>query len=122
MDQLRPLRAEQPQTAAAHCAEMPFGGAAVGAFFAWVFHLRVVDRDVLATLYLERRRVAAEVDRVTAAALGFAADRAVAALIRVGMGAGQTERDRAAVAGAFEVHDGGLRLAGMVRVSLEELW
>jgi hypothetical protein len=85
---------------------MPFGCAAMGTFVTFVLHLRVVDADVLAPLNLEAGRVATQVDRVTATALGLAADRAVAALIGIGMGAGQAEGDGAAVARAFEVHEG----------------
>ena len=87
---------------------MPLGGAAVGAFIAFVLESCVINRDVLATAHLQAAGIATEVDRITATALGLAADRAVAALIRVGVGAGQTERHRAAMAGTFELH-GNLR-------------
>ncbi|CAI8848691.1 hypothetical protein EMIT051CA3_21010 [Pseudomonas chlororaphis] len=104
MDQLRPLRAEQPQPGAAAAAEMPFGAAAPGAFARFP-EQRVVDRDVLAAADFQAGGIAAEVDRIPAAALGLAADRAVAALIRVGVGAVQAEVDSAAMAGTFELHD-----------------
>ena len=83
---------------------MPFGSAAVGAFVAVVLQPRVVDRDMLSTAHFQAGGIASDVNRITATALGFAADRAVAWLVRVGMGAGQAERNRAAVAGAFEMH------------------
>src|SRR5471030_603604 len=83
---------------------MPLGGTAVGALIAFVLEPRMVDRDVLAPVNLEAFGIATEVDRVTATALGLAADRAIAALVRVGVDAGQTERHRAAMAGTFELH------------------
>ena len=87
MDQLRPFRAEQPQSRTAKGAEMPFGAAGVRPFIAFSLEACMVNRDVLATAHLEALGIAAEIDRITAAALSLAADRAVATLIRVGMGA-----------------------------------
>ncbi|MCY1248494.1 hypothetical protein D9M72_619320 [compost metagenome] len=83
---------------------MPLGTAAVGALLAFALEQRMVDRDVLAPAHLEAMGVTGNIDRITATALGLAADRAVAALIGVGVGAGQVERHRAAMAGAFEMH------------------
>ncbi len=64
----------------------------------------MVGRNVFAALNLQALRIPREVDRITAAALGLAANRAVAALVGVGVLAGQAERDRAAMAGSFKVH------------------
>ncbi|MNG08822.1 hypothetical protein D3C84_922070 [compost metagenome] len=80
---------------------MPFGAAAVGAIIAFVLEPRMIDRDVLATVNLQASGIASQVDRKTATALGLATDRAVAALIRVGVGTVEGERHRAAVAGSF---------------------
>ncbi|MNN84436.1 hypothetical protein D3C81_2015980 [compost metagenome] len=87
---------------------MPFGTAAVGTLFAFALEQGMVNSDVLAPANFEAVGITGNIDRKTATALGLAADRAVAALIRVGVGAVQAERDRAAMAGAFEMH-GGLR-------------
>src|SRR5690349_20550293 len=103
MNQFRPLRAEQPQARAADRTEMPLGAAAVGAFVAFFLEPRMVNRDVLAPAHLEAGGIATEVDRIAATALGLAADRAVATLVRVGVGAGQAERHRAAMAGTLEL-------------------
>ena len=70
---------------------MPFGTAAVGALVAFFLESCMVDRDVLAATHLETLRVAAQVDGKATAALGLAADLAIAALVRVGVGAGQAE-------------------------------
>ncbi|MNN27163.1 hypothetical protein D3C81_1406900 [compost metagenome] len=83
----------------------------MGAFVAVFLEPRMVNRDVFASTNLEAGGIATEVDRIAATALGLAADRAVAALVRVGVGAVQTERHRAAMAGTFELH-GSLRLSG----------
>jgi hypothetical protein len=89
---------------------MPFGAAAVGAFIPVILEPRMIDRDVLATAYLQAPRIAPQVYRKAASTLGLATDRAVAALIRVGVGAVEAERHRAAMAGSFELHEN-LRLA-----------
>jgi hypothetical protein len=88
---------------------MSLGTAAVRAFLAFAFEQRMVNRNILAPTYFQAVGITGNVDRITATALGLAANRAVAALIRVGVGAGQAERHRAAMAGTFEVH-GDLRL------------
>src|SRR5688572_23766475 len=75
MDQIWPFGTEQPQPRAAQRAEMPLGGAATGALVAVVLEPRMVNRDVLATAYFQAGGIAPEVDRITAAALGLAADR-----------------------------------------------
>ena len=51
-----------------------------------------------------RFKVGYEVDRITATALGLAADRAIATLVRVRVGAGEAERHGAAMAGSFKLH------------------
>jgi hypothetical protein len=51
----------------------------------------MVDADVLAAFDLERVVVAAEIDRKAAAARGLAADRAVAEVERIGVGASGVE-------------------------------
>ncbi|MNR14305.1 hypothetical protein D3C85_1307750 [compost metagenome] len=89
---------------------MPLGRAAVGALVVLFLEPRMVNRDVFAPANLEAGGIATEVDRIAATALGLAADRAVAALVRVGVGAGQAERHCAAMAGTFELH-GSLRLS-----------
>nr|GFC59220.1 hypothetical protein [Tanacetum cinerariifolium] len=102
MDQLRPFRAEQPQAAATLLAEVSLCAAGVNVMVVFVAHLRVVDRNAVFASDLETFRVATQVDRVAATALGLAADRAVATLIGVGMSARQAELDCAAMAGTFQ--------------------
>lgn len=80
---------------------MSFGGAGVGTAGALRLEFGVVDRNLFAPVHLQALGVAAQVDRITAAALSLAADRAVATLVRVGVGAVQAEGDSAAVAGPF---------------------
>nr|GEY19842.1 chemoreceptor McpA-like [Tanacetum cinerariifolium] len=105
MDQFGPLRAEQPQSAAALLAEMPLGAAGMGLMVVCVAHFGVIDGDAVFAFYIEALGVAAKVDCVAAATLGLAADGAVAALIGIGMRAAQAELNGAAMAGTFQMHD-----------------
>src|SRR5690606_11357720 len=82
---------------------MALGLARMGAFAGYA-DLGVVDADVVLALYLQRFRIAADIDRITAAALRLAADRTVAALIGNGGGAVQRKLHSAAMTGAFELH------------------
>ena len=68
---------------------------------------RVIAAEVLLAAHLQRRRGAAEVDRVAAAARRLAADRAVAVHERHGAVRFEAEAHGAAMAGAFEVHGRG---------------
>ena len=92
MHQLGPFRAEQPQAAATSMTKMPFGTAGTA-----VRHLRVVHGDVFPSGDGQRRGVTTEVDGVTTPALGLAADRAIAALVRDRVGTFEFEANRAAM-------------------------
>src|SRR4051812_16782441 len=64
----------------------------------------VPDADGAAALHLQARRVAHDVDRISAAAGALAANGAIAALIGVGGVAVERETHRAAAARAFKTH------------------
>ena len=81
--QFRPFRAEQPQHGAAVLAEVALAGGAMGGFVAGVLEAGVVDAGALAPLDFQGLGVGGEVDGVTATALYFAADAAVAVLVRI---------------------------------------
>src|SRR5262249_47982220 len=98
MHEFRPVFIPHPQGRAAMPAETSFGRA-----FLAVDH-RVPCADGAAALDFQRREIAHDVDGVTAAAGALAADRAVAALVRVGGVAVEREFDGAAAARAFETH------------------
>src|SRR5215471_6268969 len=98
MHQLRPLLITDPQRRAAALAVMPVGRAfmAVDRCIpyperAFAFHFKSVG-------------YAHDIDRVSAPTCALAADRAIAALIRVRRVAVDAEADRAAATGAFETH------------------
>jgi len=77
MHQLRPLRIEQPQRAAAARAEVTAAGADA-ALAVVLANAGAVYAQMLAALDLQRVGAGAEVDRKAAATGGLAADRAVA--------------------------------------------
>jgi len=97
-------RIVQPQRAAAAAAKVALAGAGVDAFFTFALEPRVIYADVLGALDLEAMEVAAQVDGITAAALGLAADGAIAALVRVGRVAIERKANCAAMAGSFKFH------------------
>ena len=106
MHQVGPGWIIEPQRAAAAAAKVALAGAGVDALFAFALEAGVIDADVIGALDLEAVKVAAEVDRISAAALRFAADRAIAALVRVGRVAVEREADGAAFTGALGVGAG----------------
>src|SRR5690606_15016838 len=83
---------------------MALGAAAAHATGAGLAQLGVIDRDMFAPAHLQTARIAGQIDRVAASALRLATDRAITALIRIGMGAGERERHCAAVTRTFELH------------------
>src|SRR5205823_14502972 len=102
---LRPPRIRDPERAAALGAEM---AARLGERLALGFSLgdhRSINAYVFLALDLERLGLAHDVDGVTAAACRLAADRAVAAHVRIRCGRPDGELDRPAMAGTFEQHD-----------------
>src|SRR5690606_12623265 len=103
VDQLRPLRVVQPEPAAASTAEVPLAAAGLDTAVG-LFDPRVVHRNRFAPADLQATGVAAQIDGVAATALGLATDRAITALIRIRLGAVQTEAYRATMAGTFKLH------------------
>src|SRR5690349_4735146 len=102
MHQLRPGRIVEPQRRAAFLAKIAFAGRHLAARPLVVLDLGPVDPDRALALHLQRLVDAGEVDRVTAAALLLAADRAVAEHEGGGRVAFDLESRRAAAAGPFE--------------------
>src|SRR5215510_6931812 len=104
MHETGPMGVPQPQRTAATLAEVPARRAAGDAPRVFVAHARAVDGNVLSAGDLERPVVAGEIDAVSARAGRLAADRAIAAHVRIRVRRLQAELDGAAVAGAFEFH------------------
>jgi len=85
MYEVGPVRAPQPQSAAASLAE-----AALGVTFAQRVHSTVSDSrpvhfNMFFAFHVQRIEVSAQVDGVSAAAIGFTADGAIAKIKWVGM-------------------------------------
>src|ERR1700739_3273767 len=98
MHQVRPLLIADPEWCAAALAVMPVGRA-----------FTAVDRCIPQperpfAFHFKSLGDAHYIDRVSAAARALAADRAIAALIRVRRVAVDAEADGAAATGAFETH------------------
>src|SRR5215831_10855737 len=96
--QLRPLLITDPERRAAVLAVMPVGRAFMAVDWcipyperAFAFHFKAVGS-------------AHDIDRVPTATRTLAADRAIAALIRVRCVAVDAEADRTAATGTFEMH------------------
>src|SRR5262245_13731082 len=104
MHEIRPFRIVKPQRRTAFAAEMALAGTLIAALVFRVFHFRAIDLQRLFAGDLHRLEIAAEIDRIPAAALRLAADAAIAALIRVGMARAQAEAHGAAMARTFEQH------------------
>src|SRR5205085_154138 len=102
MHELRPLGIVEPERRAAALAEMAPPGRRVA--LAILLDARAIDADVLASDHRERFLPCAEIDRVTAAARGLAADRTIAALIRHRRVGIARKAHAAAMAGTFDVH------------------
>src|ERR1700722_11377036 len=104
MDQLRPLRGEQPQRRGALRTEAALASGDLAVAVVLVGDLGAEDADGLARILdLQGRRVGGQLDGVAAAARGLAADRAIAALVGLRRMAERGEMHGAAAAGAFEV-------------------
>jgi len=84
--------------------QVALAGAGVDALFTFALEPRLIYADVLGALDLEATEVTAQVDGITAAALGLAADGAIAALVRVGRVAIERKANCAAMAGSFKFH------------------
>src|SRR5690606_29943772 len=102
MDEIRPLRVEQPQGAAAGGAEMAAAGTGAAAALV-VADVGLVHAQVFAAFDLQRVGARAQVDCAAAPAGGLAADRAVAVQEWGGRMRFAAEAHLAAVAGAFEL-------------------
>src|SRR5262245_39755542 len=104
MHQLRPGRIVEPQRRAAFPAEIALAGRDLAMRVLVILDLGAIDAEIALAGNLQRRRIRAEIDGETAAALLLAADRAVAELVRYGRMAVDREADGAAAARTFEFH------------------
>src|SRR5215813_10745514 len=98
MHQLRPLLIADPHWRAAALAVMPVGRASMA------FDRCIPYPERGFAFHFKRVGYAHDIDRVSSATRALAADRAIAALIRVRRVAVDAEADRAAATGAFETH------------------
>ena len=98
MDEIRPVRVEDPEGTTAGAAEVPLGKAQL------TIYPGLVDGDVLFVLNLQGVGERPEVDRVATTTCRLAADAAVAVHERVGLRRLDAEPDGLAVAATFEQH------------------
>src|SRR5690606_23471493 len=104
VDQVRPLRIEHPQRAAAAGAEVAAPGTDAAAAIV-LADLRLVDAQVLASVHFQGAGARAQVDGAAAASGGLAANRAIAMQERRRRVRLAAETHLAAMAGTFELHD-----------------